>query len=233
MVNQLNNGVSELLYQLSSLLLLPVMLLVVGMFVWVMVALGGFVREWADRQATRKALSLAIERLGSEQVPDRAAVWQLLASAPSGIARTFASDCPRDATERLQRRVLMAIENTLALRLGRLGFVARVGPMLGLLGTLIPFGPALAGLSGGDIKALSANLVTAFATTVVGLLCGALAYAMAAVRRGWYGQDMEELEFVLEELNNAHPEPSTQTKEMGPADAPGRRRPHRRSGQPV
>lgn len=37
------------------------------------------------------------------------------------------------------------------------------------MGTLIPMGPALIGLSGGDIKSMADNPVIAFATTVIGL----------------------------------------------------------------
>ena len=49
-----------------------------------------------------------------------------------------------------------------------------MGPVLGLMGTLIPMGPALVGLSSGDIASMAYNMQVAFATTVVGLVIGAI-----------------------------------------------------------
>lgn len=68
--------------------------------------------------------------------------------------------------------------------------------MLGLMGTLIPLGPALMGLSSGNIQALATNLVIAFSTTVLGLLVGGVAYAVLVVRRRWYYQDFSDMEYI-------------------------------------
>lgn len=237
MVNEFNNSVSQLLYQLSSLLMLPVMVLVVGLFVWTMAAVGGFVREWMERAAIRKAFAEAISCMEEEHGETRHKVWEILSQTPSGVARQFAMSCSAAASELAERKVLLDLENDIAGKLGRLGFVAKVGPMLGLLGTLIPFGPALAGLSSGDIRELSANLVTAFATTVVGLLCGSVAFALAAVRKGWYGRDFDELEYILEYLKKEQTHEATQDEEVGRSGggSEGRRgrRSHGRTGQPV
>ncbi len=100
-------------------------------------------------------------------------------------------------------------------RLARIGFVTRVGPMLGLLGTLIPFGPALSGLSSGNLQQLSANLITAFATTVVGLLCGCLGYGIAQVRRSWYSHDFDVIEFVVNEIVARTSHEETEAAKMG------------------
>lgn len=52
----------------------------------------------------------------------------------------------------------------------------QLGPILGLLGTLIPLGLGLAALGSGDIVTLAEALTVAFDTTVTGLVIGALAY---------------------------------------------------------
>ena len=54
--------------------------------------------------------------------------------------------------------------------------VARLGPMLGLLGTLIPLGPGLIALGQGDTYTLSQSMLTAFDTTIAGLASAALAF---------------------------------------------------------
>ena len=52
--------------------------------------------------------------------------------------------------------------------------LARLGPMTGLLGTLIPMGPALDGLANGDIAQLAGQMQIAFTTTVIGLVIGGI-----------------------------------------------------------
>ena len=72
--------------------------------------------------------------------------------------------------------------------------------MLGLMGTLIPLGPALSGLSSGDMSALGSNLVVAFTATVVGLLISGVAYGVGLLRRVWYARDLTDLEFIATRL---------------------------------
>lgn len=75
---------------------------------------------------------------------------------------------------------------------------ARLGPMLGLLGTLIPLGPGLIALGQGDTYTLSQSMLTAFDTTIAGLASSALAFLVSAVRKGWYENYMTLLEAVME-----------------------------------
>jgi hypothetical protein len=72
--------------------------------------------------------------------------------------------------------------------------------MFGLMGTLIPMGPALLGLAEGDTQALSDNLIMAFGTTVVGLVAGVFGYMISTVRSRWYEQDMSDIEYISEIL---------------------------------
>jgi len=93
-------------------------------------------------------------------------------------------------------------------KLERSRFVARVGPMFGLMGTLIPMGPALLGLSAGDIDTLANNLIIAFGTTVVGLMAGAIGFMVATVRTRWYKHDISDIEYLSEILFGS-PEPGS------------------------
>jgi biopolymer transport protein ExbB/TolQ len=85
-------------------------------------------------------------------------------------------------------------------RLERTRVLVRAGPALGLMGTLIPLAPALAGLADGDVAQLSRNLRVAFSVTVLGLVVGAVAFAISLVRDRLYGQDLSDLEFVVATL---------------------------------
>ena len=74
--------------------------------------------------------------------------------------------------------------------------LAKIGPILGLMGTLIPMGPALVGLASGDMASLAQNMQVAFATTVVGLLVGAIGFFCNQIKTRWYASDLSDLEYV-------------------------------------
>ncbi|GAB6387475.1 MotA/TolQ/ExbB proton channel family protein [Stutzerimonas marianensis] len=79
-------------------------------------------------------------------------------------------------------------------RLDRADLIARVGPMLGLMGTLIPLGPGLAALGDGNVQILSVAMRVAFDTTVLGLLIGMFGFALGRLRRRWYDELLDEVE---------------------------------------
>ncbi|MEA3282733.1 MAG: MotA/TolQ/ExbB proton channel family protein [Euryarchaeota archaeon] len=95
-------------------------------------------------------------------------------------------------------RLLQEYEAEAGKKLGNTRLLIRIGPMLGLMGTLIPLGPALLGLTAGNIEQLANNLVIAFTSTVVGLLIGAVALTVASVRQRWYSQDLDDMEYMAE-----------------------------------
>ncbi len=75
--------------------------------------------------------------------------------------------------------------------------VLRLGPVFGLVGTLIPLGPALQSLAKGEMATLAQNIHIAFATTVVGLIASAISFFVLTVRRRWYAQDLTDVGQVL------------------------------------
>lgn len=79
-------------------------------------------------------------------------------------------------------------------RVDRSDILARIGPMLGLMGTLIPLGPGLAALGRGEITVLAQAVTVAFDSTVLGLMIGVLSFAVGRVRRRWYHALLDTLE---------------------------------------
>jgi predicted transporter len=98
-------------------------------------------------------------------------------------------------------KLLQDFEIDLMKRLEKPRIISKIGPMLGLMGTLVPLGPALLGLTTGNIKQLAENLVIAFTTTVVGLLIGMICYTVTMVRQRWYAKDISDAAFIAENLN--------------------------------
>ena len=76
--------------------------------------------------------------------------------------------------------------------------IAKIGPMLGLLGTLIPLGPGIIALGQGDTITLSSSLLTAFDTTIMGLIAAAIAIVISTIRTRWYTDYMSILETLME-----------------------------------
>lgn len=106
--------------------------------------------------------------------------------------------------------MLSDLEIAAAGRLARMN--AGLAPILGLMGTLIPMGPALIGLSTGNIDELARNLVVAFGTTVLGLFVGGMCYGLWLTRRQWYSRDLADIEYVFHCLHAAEGE---QTDALG------------------
>ena len=76
--------------------------------------------------------------------------------------------------------------------------VVKLGPVFGLLGTLIPLGPGIIALAQGDTFTLSQSMLTAFDTTVAGLLCADVCAVVSTVRKAWYKNYMSILETLME-----------------------------------
>ena len=76
--------------------------------------------------------------------------------------------------------------------------ISKLGPMFGLLGTLVPLGPGLMALSEGNTALLSQSLLIAFDTTSAGVVIAAIALVIAQVRKQWYRRYTQSLEFMME-----------------------------------
>lgn len=70
--------------------------------------------------------------------------------------------------------------------------VTRVAPMLGLVATMIPMGPAFKALSDGNIQGVSENLIVAFSAVIFSLLTASITYWITAVRKRWYANEIRE-----------------------------------------
>jgi len=97
-------------------------------------------------------------------------------------------------------KLLQQVGRMISKRLELTNVMVRLGPMFGLMGTLIPMGPALLALTKGDINTLAGNLIIAFGTTVIGLLIGGVAYFISTVRTRWYKHDMNDIHYICEVL---------------------------------
>ena len=72
---------------------------------------------------------------------------------------------------------------------------SRVAPMLGLIATMIPMGPALVAVASGQSEGVANSLAPAFASVIVALASASITFVVYTVRRRWL---MRELVMVLD-----------------------------------
>ncbi len=104
----------------------------------------------------------------------------------------------KDSREALARKLFEFEEEKTFKSLQKTDIITRIGPTLGLMGTLIPMGPGLAALGAGDINTLASSLTVAFNTTIVGIGSGALCYVIGKVRSGWYDRYLSDLDALID-----------------------------------
>lgn len=181
------HGIETLLYSISTMLYLPVLLAIAALVLYLLLCLGSFGGEWFER---------------------RRGVRQLLAAAQAEMAAAVAA---LDAAPALDARLELIVQRAEAggaRRLDAVRFVVRVGPALGLMGTLIPMGISLAGLAQGNLPKMAESMTTAFTATVVGLACSVAAYLLTLAREHWLRADVCDVAYEAETLLARHAAPA-------------------------
>ncbi len=172
-----------LLLIVSSALLYPVMILLALLTLAALLFAGELLAEYSTR---RREFDIAGSGIGGS-------TW---------LVERFRRDLERlrgkPMLEVRLEKLLQEYEFEVERKLEPLALSAKLAPVLGLMGTLIPLGPALIGLTRGDINVLAKNLAIAFTTTVVGLFVAGVCYVALSLRRRWYAQDISDIAFYAE-----------------------------------
>jgi biopolymer transport protein ExbB/TolQ len=200
-------AVEEVLFEVADALRIPVLVLALLALAIVVFELGGMIAELVRRrgrgvQRLDGAVAEARQALaGGDAAKAKRSLWPLAASrSMRQVLGSIVDQRRRPGGSDRIAKDLAEFDYASIRRLERTRMLVRIGPALGLMGTLIPLSPALAGLAEGDIETLSENLRVAFSVTVAGLMVGAIAFAISLVRDRLYGQDFSDLEYVAAQL---------------------------------
>lgn len=79
-----------------------------------------------------------------------------------------------------------------------LKLITKVAPMLGLIATMIPMGPALKSLADGNIQGISENLSIAFAGVIFALSAASLTFIAVSIKKRWLAQDLVNIKQAIE-----------------------------------
>ncbi len=191
------------IYIVSTMLLYPVIIALLLLTGYLIVEIGTFAYEYYMRFKRKRDLSEVRRARELSKVGRLGDALDLIGASMSGaFVYAFINDLrnvPIDDVLKVEiEKLLHEYDTLITKRLERTSLVARVGPMLGLMGTLIPMGPALAGLAQGDVELLANNMILAFGTTVLGLLVGGGSYAISTVRSRWYDRDMDDMRYICD-----------------------------------
>ena len=187
----------------SQSLQIPVIIFLLVFAVAVIVLLGGLLREFKYKKTVSnvemKNLINGISNAGSEgEILDIVEGSNMPDSMKSDLREIVDTDLDLESRIALAKKLVNSREKKLEKRLSYTDIITRIGPTLGLMGTLIPMGPGLAALGSGDIVTLSNAIIVAFDTTVVGIGAGALAYVISKVRRRWYGEYIANIDVLTD-----------------------------------
>ena len=188
------NYISDILYWISTGLLVPVIVLLIVLFVRALILTGSFFGQYLIVRKTDTLISKALDGTNRSNLDELAA--RLPQTKNSIVLAYINKILSAGADKAVHKRILNEFEIYADKDLSTSKTLAKLGPMLGLMGTLIPMGPALVGLSTGDIASMAYNMQVAFATTVVGLFSSAIGFMTLQVKQRWYVREMSELEFV-------------------------------------
>jgi biopolymer transport protein ExbB/TolQ len=189
--------VSTLLFWISNGLLIPVIVGLLFFFCKALYMLGAFFNRYLQRNRQNQALQASLHQLDAHNVLGLATVLDALQTSFARAARQLyhAKD-----SEVHRKRYLSEFEIEADKELGKAKILVKFGPILGLMGTLIPMGPALVGLSTGDIGSMAYNMQVAFATTVLGLFTGAAGFLLIQIQQRWVMTDLTTLDFISDLL---------------------------------
>jgi biopolymer transport protein ExbB/TolQ len=199
---------STTLHIISQSLLLPVVAFLLLFMAYAVINFGEFMAEYSSRvRVNSKDLKNIINTLpdkNAQEISSLISEMRLNRAHIEIIKELCEEECndlkmveshARNLIEREELRLEKTLEKT--------DFVTRLGPTLGLMGTLIPMGPGLAALGAGDIHSLANAIIIAFDTTVVGLAAGGICYVISKVRRRWYEEQMSTLDVLMESVLEA------------------------------
>ena len=193
--------ISDILYWISTGLLVPVIVLLIFMFIRALLLIGSFFGQYLSVRKTEALIKKEFDSLTVENIEG---LEDRLPKKNTSLAVNYIKKVMKMKDSGAQvERLLGEFEVEADKDLSTSKTLTKMGPMLGLMGTLIPMGPALVGLAAGDIASMAYNMQVAFATTVVGLFASAIGFVTQQVKQRWYRQDMTNLEFLADLLNES------------------------------
>lgn len=194
------------LNMIAQSLQIPVIIFLVIFAFFAILTLGSLVSEYTSRKkitpdSLEKLIYAISKATSSDELMNIIKNAKLYENQKVILVKVLrAESLTNETRETLARKLIEFEETKLGKTIERTDIVTRIGPTLGLMGTLIPMGPGLAALGAGDVNTLANAIIVAFDTTVVGIGAGAVGYFVSKIRRRWYEEDLSNLDALCDAI---------------------------------
>lgn len=190
--------ISQVLFWVANSLLIPDIILLLLLFIRSLLLIGGVYNQYMTKRKNDKQLNVLIKELTPETIEGLKAA--LPAKDNSLYIRYLRDLLTTPPSEAYSDYLITNFENDAEKDVILSKLLSKMGPVLGLIGTLIAMSPALVGLSTGDIAGMAYNMQVVFATTVVGLVVSAVGLVTLQFKQRWYAKDVNNLDYVSRKL---------------------------------
>lgn len=194
---------SQILHIIAQSLLIPCIILLLYFVLVSVIETGALIGEMTRRGKDKhfKLAEFLSDLRGAGNIEQKVRDSQL----PAQLKKTTEKFLDLTASVMIGQRIIaQKILGNEEFRVARIcektELIAKMGPLLGLMGTLIPLGPGLVGLGKGDFNMLAQYLIVSFDATIIGIFAGGLAFTISKVRRRWYERHLNDLEAILETI---------------------------------
>lgn len=195
----------DILHLLSQDMLIPVMVVLVLLAVYAVWCIGSVIIEVIfERRHFRENVPHFVNAVNDAPYGDVDDVIQnsgMLGHQKRAlltVARNMG--LPEADLYALAKRELAQLEERYNKDVAKTDLAAKVAPMFGLMGTLIPLGPGIVAMGQGNVNLLSSSLLIAFDTTVAGLIVAVLCMVVSKVRKVWYGRYLSAVEAAMSSI---------------------------------
>lgn len=201
--NQYAINTNSIMRQIVTLLDNPVKVVLIAMLIITIIFVGELIAEYIQRRYIKLKAVKVVDAIRNGQNDPATIVSnsKLLNKQKDLLLEvTKHKNLSNEMRESLASSLLDNFERQLNVKVKRTDLIVKLGPAFGLLGTLIPLGPGIIALASGDTATLSTSLLSAFDTTVIGLICGSICSVLSLIRKNWYQKDSIMLRLIMEAI---------------------------------
>jgi len=190
--------ISKVLFWVANSLLIPDVIVLLVLFGRSLLLVGSFYNQLITKFKNDKTFEDVIKKLTPNTIPE---LKKLLPEKNNSLYVKYMRDLLNHEPSVAYSDFLISnFENEAEKDIATSKLLAKVGPVLGLIGTLIAMSPALTGLSSGDISGMAYNMQVVFATTVVGLVISLIGMITLQFKQRWYAKETNNLDYIAQIL---------------------------------
>lgn len=199
---QLQSYLGDILHAIAQALLAPDILLLIALIAYAVFCIGSVLMEFFTERrhykVTMPQFLASLTNAAESVIPQVISESGLLRRQKDALMTVYDyRTLPGDALIALVKRLMNQEEAHYDRITGRNAMAAKIAPMLGLVGTLIPLGPGIQALGEANTELLSSSLLIAFDTTVAGLVVAAVCLVVGKIRTAWYDNYMSALDSAM------------------------------------